>query len=255
MALKNENDVSDFGKKLLALMIEKGCDTPKALATELYNSKLVVVNSRSDDVFKKKDNAIGSIEKKIRAHINSNGPDCLQGEFVLAYCKYFGCNADYLFGFTEVKSNNTDVRKICEGIGLSEGAVCNLVEDINSEVHERRINSWSMILESVLFSNIPDKWLEVGNHALLVAQMHAQLKAASLEMEYVSGPDILDLQNDIEGYENQLKAGSAAIEGILFNISRNIANFIEEQVSERVKPFQEKCEIAFVEEVKKRYNR
>ena len=200
------------------------------------------------------DNAIGSIEKKIRAHINSNGPECLQGEFVLAYCKYFECNADYLFGFTEVKSNNTDVRKMCEGIGLSEGAVFNLVEDTNSEVHERRINSWSMILESVLFSNIPDKWLEVGKHALLVAQMHAQIKAASLEMEYVSGPDVLDLQNDIEGYENQLKAGSAAIEGILFNISRNIANFIEAQVSERVKPFQEKCEAAFVEEVKKRYN-
>lgn len=255
MALKNENDVSDFGKKMLALMIEKGCDTPKALATELYNANLVVVNSRSDDVFKKKNNAIGSIEKKIRAHINSNGPECLQGEFVLAYCKYFECNADYLFGFTEVKSNNIEVRKICEGIGLSEGAVCNLVEDVNSEAHERRINSWSMVLESVLFSNIPDKWLEVGKHALSVAKMHAQKKAALLEMEYVSGPDILDLQNDIEGYENQIKEGSAAIEGILFNISRNIANFIENQVNERVKPFQEKCEIEFVEDVKKRYNR
>ena len=95
MAIKNDENLSRFGQKLLELMGEQGCDTPKALAKKLLEAKLVSVNTRGKDIYKNKDNAVGSIEKKIRNHLHADDATCLQGEFVNAYCKFFDCSADY----------------------------------------------------------------------------------------------------------------------------------------------------------------
>ncbi len=51
MAIRNNGDLSLFGQKLLGLMMEKNCDTPKALAKKLLEAKLVSVNTRGKDAF------------------------------------------------------------------------------------------------------------------------------------------------------------------------------------------------------------
>lgn len=247
MALKNHEDISAFGKKILALMAEKKCDSPKILASKLYSAGLVTVKSKGKDIYKRKDNAIGSIEKKIRVHIHSDNPSCLQGEFVLAYCKFFECSADYLFGLTEIKSSNINIRKICEKTGLSEEAVLNLCGQSNDNMREYKVGIWSMILASPLYCKIPEEWLEAQNQAFIVAQNDVQLKMSTLELEHISGPDRLDIQNDIEGYEKRARSGRAAIAGLMFNVSRNIANFIEAQIVCKMKLFSEKYEAEFID--------
>jgi len=251
MALKNDECISEFGKKIISLMIEKECDSPKILATKLYDAGLVTVKSQGKDIYNRRSNAIGSIEKKIRVHIHSDGAGCLQGEFVLAYCKFFGCSADYLFGFTDIKSPDIDVKKICERTGLSENAVLNLTEPVDRNAKEYRADIWSMILSSSLYTKIPGDWLMAQNQALAVAQNAAQLKAAVWELEQVSGPDKLDIQNDIEGYEERVQSGRAAIAGVLFNISRNVADFIEQQIGYKTRLFGEKYEMKYIEMVRK----
>ena len=81
MALKNRDDLSELGNRLYLLMDrynlsvpdDKKIDTPKKLATALYEAGLVEVKNRenfnSDEI--NKNNAIGSIEKKIVRHINT----------------------------------------------------------------------------------------------------------------------------------------------------------------------------------------
>ena len=242
MSIKNDDRLLGFGQKLMCLMLEKECDTPKALAIKLLESKLVTVKTRGADVFKNKENAIGSIEKKIRNHLHSEDATCLQGEFVNAYCKFFGCYADYLFGYTEVRSSNIDIRGICEKTGLSQKAVERLVKCNCNEATIHYCQGWSRILESSLYTGIIDNWQMAGEQAFLAAQKDVERKCLYEERKKASGPDILDIDCDLEGAENAYKSANAAYAGILFNISRNVAGFIEYELQPAVGQFSEQFE-------------
>ena len=130
MAYKNtmrEDEYSGFGKKLMGLMCESGYDTAPKLARKLYDSGVVKVKPRNgkyedDDGTEQRKNAIGSVQKKIEKHLKSEICD-IQGEFIIAYSRFFQCSADWLLGFTDVRTPNIEVRQICEKTGLSEAAV------------------------------------------------------------------------------------------------------------------------------------
>lgn len=131
----NHDDLSKFSNRLWALMKDKRIDTPKGLATALYDKGLVskydIYYYDSDDKETRK-RAIESVEKRIRKHIkdkedpNDFDMEGVQGEFISAYCEFFNCSADYLFGLTELKTNDTDIRMISNYIGLSEESIKNL---------------------------------------------------------------------------------------------------------------------------------
>lgn len=242
MSIKNDESLSEFGQRLMNLMLEKECETPKALAIKLLESKLVRVKTRGEDVFKNKDNAIGSIEKKIRTHLHSEDATCLQGEFVNAYCMFFSCSADYLFGYTEVKSSDIDVRGICEKTGLSQKSVERLIQCNSSEMTKHYNRGWARILESSLFTGIIENWQMAGEQALLAAQKDVERKRLYEERKKATGPDALDIDCDLEGAENTYKSANAAYAGILFNISRNVAGFIEYELQPAISQFAEQFE-------------
>ena len=158
-SLEEKSDFSKFYNRLWTLMENSGDDTPKKLAAALYKEDLVHVNQNDQIDADEKDsyiqqekrkNAIGSIEKKIIKHLNSEDTDKLQGEFVRAYCKHFNCSADFLFGNTDIKTNQIDVRNVCEATGLSETAVSYLVEIKNtSENSTTKLNFWSSLIEVI----------------------------------------------------------------------------------------------------------
>ena len=242
MSIKNDEGLSEFGQKLMRLMIEKECDTPKALAIKLLESKLVTVKTRGEDIFKNEINAIGSIEKKIRNHLHSENASCLQGEFVNAYCKFFGCSADYLFGYTEVRSPDIDIRGICEKTGLSQKAVERLVQSNSNKMTIHYNHGWSRILESSLYTGIIDNWQMAGEQAFLVARKDIERRHLYEERQKASGSNAFDIDCDLEGVENTYKSANAAYAGILFNISRNVAGFIEYELQPAVSQFYESHE-------------
>ena len=131
MALKNRDDLSELGNRLYLLMDrynlsvpdDKKIDTPKKLATALYEAGLVEVKNRenfnSDEI--NKNNAIGSIEKKIVRHINTGKISDKNGDYLPAYAKFFNayakffkCSSDYILGLTDIISDNIEVRQICQ---------------------------------------------------------------------------------------------------------------------------------------------
>ncbi len=188
MAIRNDENLSMFGQKLLGLMVEHNCDTPKALAKKLLEAKLVSVNTRGKDVFKNRDNAVGSIEKKIRTHLHADDATCLQGEFVNAYCKFFGCSADFLFGYTDIRTSDVNIRETCEITGLSEEAVNCLKE--NKQVANDSVFSytswWSELLEGDSFYAIPMSWLDYAGRIVEILDIDKRIKAvkkASTEVE------------------------------------------------------------------------
>lgn len=136
MGFKTENheDMTLFKNRLWKLMEKKGIDSAAGLARELSKKNLVKVNFReTEEIFTDKDIAqkkIWAIERKVKIHLNSETAECLKGDFVLAYCKFFECSADYLFGKIEC---STHEKQICHNLtGLSEDAIEILEEDKNS---------------------------------------------------------------------------------------------------------------------------
>ena len=109
MALKNQEGISEFGKRLY-MMMERHNDTvddskkissPKDLAIAFYGEGLVHVNTRENfnDPSRDKWNAINSIEKKIVRHIKTGVISDKQGEYLLAYASFFDCSTTFPLSF------------------------------------------------------------------------------------------------------------------------------------------------------------
>ncbi len=124
----DHTDMNLFKNRLWKLMEEKNIDTAKKLAKRLYDNGYVSVNQKEsfDEPNTIYGRAIGSVEKKILNHLNSNTPEKLQGEYAIAYCRFFGCSADYIFGNISCKTH--DVQFIQNETGLSETAISKLQE-------------------------------------------------------------------------------------------------------------------------------
>ena len=52
----------------------------------------------------------------------------LNGEYVLAYSRFFGCSSDYILGLTDIRTPNVEIRRICELLGFSEQVVAELMK-------------------------------------------------------------------------------------------------------------------------------
>ena len=124
----DHSDLTLFKNRLWKLMDEKHIDTTRKLAKILYDQKLVTVRQKNsyEEPSKIYGNAVGAIDKKIQKHLNANTAKELQGEFVIAYCTFFGCSSDYLFGIIDCKTH--DRQFIHEYTGLSEIAISKLQE-------------------------------------------------------------------------------------------------------------------------------
>ena len=132
MAFKSINHDNEkiFYNRLWKLMEERNLSTARELAQALYAEEIVPVDSASEDEI----SIIGSMTRRIQEHLNLEGTDKLQGRYVKAYCDFFGCSADYLFGLSSIKSENPDVIRFCEATGLSEKSVRRLIEDLPEDI-------------------------------------------------------------------------------------------------------------------------
>lgn len=185
MALKNQEGISEFGKRLYLMMERyndaaddaKKVSSPKDLAIAFYSDGLVHVNTRENfnDPSRDKWNAINSIEKKIVRHIKTGVISDKQGEYLLAYAKFFDCSTDYLLGLTPIVSSDIEVRRICELLGLSEAVVIELLRcRQNGDVAVS--GCWSLLMESSLLHSIPNDIISMGKEMQRMYQAEGELK-------------------------------------------------------------------------------
>ena len=238
MSWKKRNDLSDFGERLRRLMADKSLHE---VATDFFCTDLIKVTPRNIEkersLSEKRDSAIGSIEKRIREHLNAAGPECLQGEYVIAYCKYFKCSADYLFGFTDVQSPDIDIRKICERTGLSEQAVTNLCERIKNQGSQSEIHRcWSRLMEGDGFLRIPFDWMAAYNEACEVIKCDAAVTAIETVLKDEEPESIA--YNLISMKEKPIQktrgAHYAAYYGMLHKLSQDVTNLLDGLVEAQI---------------------
>ena len=231
---ENHDDLSKFKNRLWHLMEEKKYKAARDLATSLYDEGLAEVNSKGDlynSEEEKRKNAIGSIEKKINKHLSSDDTKNVQGEFINAYCRHFGCSADYLFGFSKIKTNNPKVKKICDLTGLSEGAVDRLMKECQEQdgvsyIHE----CWSSLIESDLFMSIPFDWGRAYYEACECLKCNAAIKA--IEEVLKDEDESSFAYNMVAIKEKPIKKASdghyAAYYGMLYKLAQGISQRLDE---------------------------
>lgn len=254
MALRNDESISALGQRLYLLMDEKGLDSPKDLAKTLHELGLVHVKTRENfnSPERDRDNAILSIEKKIVRHIKSGIISDQNGEYVLAYSKFFGCSSDYILGLTCIRTPDIETRHICELLGLSEAVVSELIK-----CHKNDDNPvpgcWSFLLGSSLLYSLPDDIITMGNELQLMYQREGELNALLWERNKKSGPDLMDINLDIEGWQQEMESRRSAFYGMLSKISRNFEDVIEKHIIAIYDPFRKMFAEKIMADTKKKY--
>lgn len=240
MALKNRDDISEFGKRLYGLIadmdnradnVEDMIRSPKGLAKKLYDQGLVHVNTKENfnSDYVNYNNAINSIEKKIVRHINTGVIKDQQGEFVLAYCRFFNCSSDYILGLSEVKSVNPTVRGICEATGLSETVVNQLMRTNKGD--DSYINEmWNALLESSLFEELPHQWNRYAEQLIELYTNESDLRTREWEMEHRKNSRLIEsIKRSLEETEAKVKVNRNTCDGILYTINRKLIDVIEKK--------------------------
>ena len=175
-------DVKAFQDRLKSLMDKKGLN-PNSLGKELCKLNLVnVTQSEKKNVLPSdsKKNKLGSVVKKIRAHLaplpdNADKLPLIQGEFINAYCRFFECSADYLLGYSDIKTRDIKKRTICNKTGLSDGALTRMM----NEPHFSK-TFWSSVIDSDLYSELTLLESQAFNQYREMLQAEAALAAMKI---------------------------------------------------------------------------
>lgn len=121
-----------FGERLELLMKGTGLDVSKKGSSTQLARKMIedgclafLVNS---DLKKRIDSARSRIETHRR---DVDSAENVEGKWLKAYCDYFKCSADYLFGYIDFPTHeNTDIQKVT---GLSKTAIDYLLAKSHSK--------------------------------------------------------------------------------------------------------------------------
>ncbi len=240
MYKKNKEQYPKLGQRLLDLMIEQSYDTPRELAKVLYDQNLVHVKPRVKDNpdYDARISAIGSIEKKIGTHITKGVFKDDSGEYLAAYSKVLHCSTDYLLGLTPIRSDDLEIRRICEKTGLAETVVERFIS-MNKEGTEFIAGWWNYILSQPMFYHIPND--------LVIASMHLQKQYdldsvfRTIEWQIQHCPQnqpntILALREQYQYYNEELANIQPSFQGLLFKISRDLTSTVEEHIKEINEP-------------------
>lgn len=208
------SDLNLFKNRLWKLMEEKEIYTAKDLAKKLYDEGYVSVRQKESDdepstIYGR---AIGSIEKKIQKHLNSNDAEKLQGEFVIAYCKFFECSADYLFGKIECKTHDDEF--IHSKTGLSEIAILEL-RQLHARTVVFREDNYDLDIINALIEQLNHKnnsvlhWLTIYLYSKgLEKDLWYYTESGTIsEKKYITTEAVIHLEKKSDTFDNLILTG------------------------------------------------
>ena len=197
MAITNIEDINKdaaFGRKLFMLGKIAGILGPAAIAGALYENeecfKLVSPSNRKK-VAKNKKKDTNSIARRVQDHFNFTNGYEVPGNYMLAYSILFECSLDYLFGKIEEMCPDATIADISDKTGLSAKAINKLMQkdEVCIEDYLKTLNNygllefmqtddeyedefyetsfsisefWSNLIESELFSELPEDWYRMA---------------------------------------------------------------------------------------------
>ena len=109
-------------------------------------------------------------------------------------------------------------------------------------------------MDSQLLYSLPNDIITMGKELQCMYQHEGELNALLWERKKMSGPDLMDINLDIEGKQQEMESRRSAFYGILSKISRNIEETIEYHLGTAYAPFRKMFAEKMLMDIKKRYN-
>ena len=101
-----------FGERLEKLMIEDGIDIAKKKGADTELASRMLARGCLSFYVNEYYQARNSARTQIGRHRNAISASSLEGKWLKAYCDYFNCSADYLFGYIDLPTHvDTDIQK------------------------------------------------------------------------------------------------------------------------------------------------
>ena len=242
MAFKNLKleELPEFGQKLMGLARENDIETPIEIAQTLYERcyELVKPGERKNKygkVVKSEVNDIKSILKFVQAHLNEENAFNVHSKYVYAYSQLFECSIDYLYGITEVKSQELDVRQICEKTGLSENAVTHLIEYYDDDPETTSVTEWwSQVLEGEAFYGIPLVWGTYTERVLERQDLQKRIDAINKALGEVELDSIIRLLQEMrpDTLERLKREKEDSCYGAFGKMMQYIQNYLEDRATD-----------------------
>ena len=190
--------IPDFGKRLEHLMTAAGYDvtkrgTDRKLSKAMHAASCLPVNEKismdATDAAELLEKSIDNNRKVIGTHRKAAAPPST--EWIMAYCKFFRCSADYLLGYIDGPTH--EAVEIERETGLSEASVDVLrsfAELIREEPGRRSENELKVLqaLNYLIGGDLGRRGFP-EDHSLLVQVFNY---VAASHVKYISGEDAME---------------------------------------------------------------
>lgn len=258
---------AEFGLKLFRL--GKGIERkgPAAIAGALYENdacfKIISPRGRDKKYKANKDKDIGAIMRRVQDHLELANAYDVPSKYMFAYSILFDCSLDFLYGKIEEECPNLEVLDISKKTGLSlkvAQKLCELSKDAESPI----VDCWSAIMDSPLFDLVYKDWRFITYSAYDKIDLEARLAALEWEKKYLSDKGINPLDDDI--FENprdldyeitivqeEIANKDAAFYGMLSKVSKNFADFLENNAKAHYDAFRERTIMQRLQFVQRSY--
>lgn len=200
-----------FGQKLNHLSKEHGMNSAAQIAAALWDNdicfSLVHTKNRPVKYISNKDKDIPAFSRRVLEHLDNDAEaQDIPSNYMLAYSILFNVSLDYLYGRIDEMAPDAEVLDISRKTGLSAKAVTNLVSsgriylegflyrhyqyeflfnDADAEASIDVTSFWSDLLESKMFSSLPEAWVEMACTLQLykaISEEEESLKTRKLEL-------------------------------------------------------------------------
>lgn len=227
-------ELEGFGRRLLLLCRENNLYSPTSLAMVLYKEYYEIVqpgtrNNKHGISVKSAENDVKALTRAVQKHFNIVEAYKVQSHFMYAYSLLFDCSLDYLYGRTDVKSCDLEVREICDKLHITETAVKNLIEgyDPDPEV-DSPTRFWSEALSDEIFHEVPLQWLSYCMVALQCEDLAKKIEAIKKAESAASDPIYRTMMEGRRIALENLQMGKiGAREGAYIILSHTLSEYIE----------------------------
>lgn len=207
-----------FGERLEKLMVEDGIDIAKKKGADTELASRMLARGCLSFYVNEYYQARNSARTQIGRHRNAISASSLEGKWLKAYCDYFNCSADYLFGYISLPTHtNSDIAK---QTGLSSDAIKNITGDKN------------LFLDCFLTSSA---YSEIDNFFNQLSKTHdislSNAKVCSkLQAEYVTTDDPqqkVELDTLFRNSENIITNCEERWNSLCYRMGISFGNFLE----------------------------
>lgn len=213
-----------FGERLEYLMkqdginiVKKGAD--RELSKRMYNKGVLHYSGEDYDT---KNKNINTARRRIEEHRKVESASNISGYWLKAYCDYFHCSADYLFGYIELPTH--EKTNIKNATGLSVKAIERITSKNGNIPKQDFLNSFILSEEYIEIEHSMG-WIKNNCHNIkyyysLCESVKSATKKAKNQEEFYKLDDMLC------EYANKLEHNGSQIQFLMYQCNLSFGNFL-----------------------------